>query len=199
MTQPKYTAADLVARLRRHYHHILGCVIVEEVSIGHRQYERGYKTLSGTKAEKSVRRIDALVMFTDKRWAVEIKVSLTDLKRELATPEKQKLWADHTDAFYFLVTPALLEYAKTHVPKQYGIMVVDFVNVHEKTWGDKIPWTFTDPIKVVRNAKKNLEPLSLPYTTTRRMAVRSDGHRKEIELLREKLAAAEKRLAENGL
>lgn len=141
---------------------VMSTAVVPEVSIGS---VRGYDN------HVSVRRIDALIMFRDKRWAVEIKVSRSDLKRDIDNPEKQILWAAHTHSLYFFVPPSLLAYALEVVPKKYGVM------------------TFTEGgysyTLIKRRAKKNSDPLDLPYETVRRMAVAyGASHQKLKELTR---------------
>jgi len=158
-----WTAAEILKVLHRQYQQsVMSTAVVPEASIGyHYSSQLGYKELAAIGAETSVRRIDALVLFRDKRWAIEIKVSLTDLKNELAHPEKQVLWRLHTHSFYFLVTPKLLDYALANVPKEFGVMMVQYSSV-----------------KIVRRAKKNLKPYDLPYSTILRMGLRyGDAYR----------------------
>jgi hypothetical protein len=101
----------------------------------------------------TVRRIDAVVMFKDRSWAVEIKISRADLNRELANPAKTTLWRRHTSSFYYLVPPELLEYALLKVPTSSGVMS-------------------TSPggrVQVHRRSARNLEPRVWPQVTLLRM------------------------------
>lgn len=147
--------------LHRQYQlHVMSTAVVPEVSIGD---VRGYDN------HMSVRRIDALIMFRDKRWAIEIKISRSDLKRDIDNAEKQVLWAMHTHSLYFFVPPALVPFALEVVPKQYGVM------------------TFTEGgysyTKIVRRAKKNSTPLDLPYETIRRMGVAYGASHQKVKAL----------------
>jgi hypothetical protein len=166
----KWTAAQLLEKLYWQYQmKIMSTAVIPEASIGHHSsWDVGFKDLESLGTETSVRRIDALVLFTDKRWAVEIKVSLKDLKVELATPEKQTLWKLHTHSFYFLVAPALLEYALANVPKEFGVM-----SPHGSY------------IKVFRRAKRNAKPYDLPYSTVLRMGVAYGKSYRELKRLGE--------------
>lgn len=165
----KYTSDMMMSKLYRNYQQlVMSTAVVPEVSIGHNPYEKEHKGMTGTYGEKSIRRIDALIMFRDKRWAVEIKVSLSDLKRELAEPEKQKLWAEHTHSFYFFVTPELLPYALEHVPRQYGVMSLN------------VPGAYGG-IQIMRRAKKNSDPKELPYATIRRMGITYGKMHREVQ------------------
>lgn len=103
------------------------------------------------------RYIDALIMknpSAPKLWAVEIKVSLSDLKVELKDPEKTATWHAHTHAFYFAVPPKLEEAALDLIPKKYGILKV----MREGSPG----WEHTE---VLRRSKVNKSPLPLDLRT----------------------------------
>jgi hypothetical protein len=156
MTPEKWTAADLLSKLYYQYQHkTMSNAVVPEASIGE---------FGAYSNERSVRRIDALVMFLDKRWAVEIKVSRSDLRNEVANPHKQTLWRDHTHSFYFLVTPELLEYALEIVPKQFGVMS-----------------PYGSYLKVFRRSKRNPAPLDLPYTTLLRLGAAYGKSYREVK------------------
>jgi hypothetical protein len=110
------------------------------------------------RVEHSVRRIDALVIRRNQKgaetlWAVEIKVSASDLRHELKTPEKTEAWAQYVDSFYFLVPPELEIIALAEVPPAYGVMV-------GHRWHTEIK----------RRSKINRSPLPLPLATWRRLA-----------------------------
>lgn len=111
------------------------------------------------RADHSVRRIDALVFRRsstgDSLWAVEIKVSLSDLRSELKKPEKTAAWAQYVDSFYFLVPEELRRVALDEIPSPYGVATAG-------RWGNHF--------QVVRRAKKNPGPKPLPMDTWRRMA-----------------------------
>lgn len=102
----------------------------------------------------SVRRIDALVIKqSGVMWAVEIKVSVSDLRRELMTPEKSETWAQYVNAFYFLVPRELADVAASEIPARFGVLMGGAFGT-----------------EVVRRAKTNRTPLPLPVETWRRMA-----------------------------
>lgn len=134
-----------------------GSATVRHASVGepHQYVTRGV----ADRAQHGVRRIDALVIKRsvakgDALWAVEIKVSASDLRRELANPEKTDAWAQYANAFYFLVTAELELLALEIVPKQFGVMVAN-----SQSW-----------YRVARRAKRNENPLPLPLDTWRRLA-----------------------------
>lgn len=103
--------------------------------------------------EDTIRFIDALVLFRDKRWAVEAKISRGDLARELAAPVKSSAWRAHVHAFYIAVPPDLVDHAVETVPREFaGIMRAD-------------GW-----VRIVRRAVPNRQPVELPYDTWRRIA-----------------------------
>lgn len=110
------------------------------------------------RAQHSVRRIDALVIRRsvakgDALWAVEIKVSASDLRHELAQPEKAATWAQYVDSFYFLVSRDLLDMALAEVPAEYGVMTAS-------------PYRYSE---IKRRAKRNPTPTPLPLDTWRRI------------------------------
>lgn len=160
MSEPhkKWKASELLHQLYINYQQYeMSTAVIPEASIGfHNSYNLGHAELASIGSETTVRRIDALVLFRDKRWAVEIKVSKSDLNYEIAHPEKSALWLLHTHSYYFLVTPQLVEHAMAVVPKHFGIMAVE---------------TGYGPVQILRRAKKNLDPLPLPYATILRMGV----------------------------
>lgn len=134
-----------------------GSATVRHASVGepHQYVTRGVQA----RAQHGVRRIDALVIKRnvskgDALWAVEIKVSAADLRRELSMPEKTLAWAQYTHAFYFLVTGELEALALDIVPKEFGVMVAN-----SASW-----------YRVARRARRNPSPLPLPLDTWRRLA-----------------------------
>lgn len=114
------------------------------------------------RAQHGVRRIDALIIKRDltkgdSLWAVEIKVTASDLRHELAQPEKTASWAQYVNSFYFHVPEYLAAIALAEVPAQYGVMVGEWPTIK-------------------RRAKKNLNPLPLPMDTWRRLAAKLGEH-----------------------
>ena len=180
----KVTASDLYEQLYLGYSTIMSTAVIPEASIvANYNYGADYKKLKALGSETSVRRIDALILFRDKRWAVEIKVSLSDLKSELAKPEKHALWALHTNSFYFLVAPNLVDYALANVPKQYGIMTSLRPMSREDFQGKTWEWQ-EKGITILRRAKVNKNPEEIPYHTWRRMGSAYAKTRRELISLR---------------
>lgn len=141
-----------------------GAAVCRHASVGepHQYVTRGV----ANRAQHSVRRIDALVIRRsvakgDSFWAVEVKVTLADLRRELSTPDKTEAWAQYVHAFYFLVPPSLLDVALAEVPPQYGVMV-----------GKTFP-------EVKRRARRNPSPLPIPLDTWRRIVAKLGEHQIE--------------------
>jgi hypothetical protein len=117
---------------------------------------------SAGRAQHSVRRIDALVIRRDlskgdSLWAVEIKVTAADLRRELASPDKTQAWARYVHAFYFLVPEPLASLALDQVPTEYGVLVAS---------------PGGHGYRVARTARRNHEPDPLPLDTWRRLAAK---------------------------
>lgn len=103
--------------------------------------------------EDTLRYIDALVLFRDKRWAVEAKVSRGDLARELANSVKSSAWRAHVHGFYLAVPAEMVDHALETVPREFaGIMRVGAA------------------VRVVRRPIPNRRPRDLPYDTWRRIA-----------------------------
>lgn len=115
---------------------------------------------------KTTRRyIDALVMRSPLKpvlWAVEIKVTKADLNIELKDLPKSETWRKHTHAFYLAVPPDLVEYAKSVVPPEWGIMSA----LHT-------PTRKREKVSVVRRAKQNKNPEPLESRTWWAMARRA--------------------------
>lgn len=107
-------ASDIVSALARRYGNNSSTTIAFEVAYG-----------TGRHAN---RHVDALVM---ELWpsrglslhAMEIKVSRSDLLRELATPAKAEEIAQHCD-YFSLVTPVGLVKGNIEIPKAWGLMEV---------------------------------------------------------------------------
>lgn len=137
-----------------HWQYQMGMVnaVVPHAPLGLAPSERGF---FGSDKSATIRFIDALILFRDKRWAIEVKVSASDLRRELANVDKVTLWREHTHSFYYLVPPTLADIALAEVPTGFGVMT---------TQG-----RFT---KILRRSKVNRTPHELPYDTWRRIARR---------------------------
>lgn len=178
------TAKDLLHRLDVQYSRVMSTAVIPEASVGMMAYEVDHYQDG---SDKGVRRIDALVLFRDKRWGIEIKVSKSDLVKELSDPTKAAAWAKYVHAFYFFVTPDLIEFAKANVPPQYGILSTDVVRTW-KRWGGGIAEYTDHGVAHVRRAKKNSDPLPLTNGTIRRMAMSHMKLRREVEDLRSHLA-----------
>lgn len=75
------------------------------------------------------RRIDLLVfsMWQSRglhRYAVEIKVSVQDWKKELDTPQKADWWWEHCDAFYVAVPDVIASTVQETLPAGWGLLSV---------------------------------------------------------------------------
>lgn len=75
------------------------------------------------------RKVDLLVisMWSSRgheRDAVEIKVSMSDFRKELSTPEKADFWWAHTHRFWVAVPEALGDKVKAELPTTWGLLVV---------------------------------------------------------------------------
>jgi hypothetical protein len=153
VSDPKWTESEMLRVLHHQYQTKMVNAVVPHAPLGLAGSEVGFH-----RSEKAatIRYVDALVLFRDKRWAIEIKVSASDLRRELANPDKVVLWRDHTNAFYYFVPPELAPIALAEVPKSAGVMTVE-------------GGFFT---KILRRSPINREPLELPYDTWRRISRR---------------------------
>ncbi|MFS0885333.1 hypothetical protein [Aeromicrobium sp. 179-A 4D2 NHS] len=147
----------LDALYRQYQQGRLGAAVIRHVPLGLAYKQKGFRADQKQGAENTIRYIDALVLFKDKRWAVEVKVSKADLKRELETPAKSVLWRAHTNAFYFLVPPEMVDHATEVIPPGSGILTLD------PDSGGTV---------IVRRAKTNREPVELPEEMWRRLAAR---------------------------
>lgn len=148
-----WTESHMLRVLHQQYQTKMVNAVVPHAPLGLAGSEVGFYSEGPS---KSVRYIDALILFRAKRWAIEVKVSTSDLRRELANPDKAKLWQEHTHAFYYFVPPMLASMALVEVPKSAGVMTVEGRH-------------FT---KILRRSAANREPLDLPYDTWRRIARR---------------------------
>lgn len=149
------TERDLFACLYRTIPWARRCVI-PHAPIGYANAEVGWDR---TDKSTSIRYIDALVVRSNgDTWAVEIKVSISDLRRELAKPDKTVMWRAHTDFFYYLVTPDLLDVALAEIPRDIGVMTTDgYANTRTV---------------IKRRPKRNPVTLPIPTDTWRRIASR---------------------------
>lgn len=159
-----------------------GAGVARHASVGEPHHT--WLAAASERADHSVRRIDALVIRRNLRggdtlWAVEIKTSASDLRREIANPDKTAAWARYVHAFYFLVPPALLEIALAEVPKQYGVML-----------GPE-PDRYYGFAEIKRRATKNPDPDPLPLDTWRRLAGKLGEHQVE-QIARARRQAAER-------
>lgn len=185
----KLTAKELLRRLDVHYGRIMSTAIVPEASVGMLSYEVDHYHDG---ADAGVRRIDALILFRDKRWGIEIKVSKQDLIKELSDPTKAGAWAKYVHCFYFFVTPDLVEFAKANVPAQYGIMSTNVIEIWHSFSGPQEH--LNSGVKIIRRAKKNSDPLPLTNGTIRRMGMSHMKLRKEVQYLKQDLADLRARL-----
>lgn len=161
-TAPLSKAAATEKRLldalyRQYQQGRLGAAVIRHVPLGLAYKQKGFRADQRNGAENTIRYIDALVLFKDKAWAVEVKVSKADLKRELETPAKSALWRAHTNAFYFLVPPEMVEHALEVIPKGSGILTLT------------LDGTGTE---IVRRATTNRAPEPLPDEMWRRLGAR---------------------------
>lgn len=155
--QPPWTEQRMLRVLHAQYQTKMVNAVVPHAPLGLAGSEVGfYAARRDGRSDATIRYIDALILFRDKRWAIEVKVSAGDLRRELANPDKVVLWRDHTHAFYYLVPPTLADIALAEVPKSAGVMTVQGGH-------------FT---QILRRSPINKEPLELPYDTWRRIARR---------------------------
>lgn len=75
------------------------------------------------------RKIDLLVISMwrsrgHERDAVEVKVSMSDLRREIAQPEKADWWWQHAHRFWVAVPESLADKAKPELPTGWGLLSV---------------------------------------------------------------------------
>lgn len=152
-TPAKWTERTMLGVLHNQYQTKMVTAVVPHAPLGFAGSEVGF---SHGNTDTTIRYIDALILFRDKRWAVEIKVSAADLRSELANPAKTALWRDHTHSFYYFVAPALVDIALAEVPPSVGVMTVEGRH-------------FT---KILRRSLINREAKELPYDTWRRIARR---------------------------
>ena len=57
--------------------------------------------------------------------AVEIKVSTSDLRNEIANPKKADFWWKHSDRFWLATTPKVYKLCKDEIPESWGVITVD--------------------------------------------------------------------------
>lgn len=157
-------------------------------------------------AARMGRKIDLLVV---SYWAsrghsidaVEIKVSMTDWKRELTNAAKADFWWQHSDRFWVAVPREMASKVHDQLPESWGLLSVDDkVKVHvqaPKHDRQPLPWKTT--IGVIRaSAKAGLNVLARAeakgekagYERAHRELERASGH-EALEQLREQVRAAE--------
>lgn len=143
MTSPatskkKWTAADVRESLSRRWKPE-GHLIINEAPMG---------------SDRSGSRIDMLVIGL---WssrgheieAVEIKVSVSDWRRELAAPAKADFWVRHSDLFWVAAPADVAAKIKDEIPSGWGLIAVG-----EKT------------NRVIVKPSKNRDRTPLPWKTT---------------------------------
>lgn len=140
--------------------------VIRHVPLGLSPSQPGFYDLD---QKATIRYIDALIIKKERLWAVEVKVSRGDLRRELANPAKSMLWREHTHSFYFAVTPDLIDYALETVPPMFGVMC---------------PWRLRGaPSKGIhRRSKINREPAPLPDELWRRLGMRLGRFQYEAQM-----------------
>lgn len=150
----EWNEARLLGNLYGQYGRKMVNAVVPHAPLGLAPNEVGYHE-ARTDGLDTIRFIDALVLFRQCRWAVECKVRLHDLRRELENPAKVALWRAHTHSFYYLVAPDLAATALSEVPTGFGVMVPAALGT-----------------AIIRRATSNPDPADLPYDTWRRIARR---------------------------
>lgn len=137
----KVTELDIFKAIYFKYNTKAFNAVCPHVSIG---------TMWGVGKDESVRRIDALVMEkTGKTTCFEIKVLRQDFLNDVNNPDKQELWREHSDFFYYVVPIDMVEYCKDKLPKGFGLMSYSF----EYAWPD---------LWVVKRSTRNKEKKPLP-------------------------------------
>jgi hypothetical protein len=110
------------------------------------------------------RRIDALIIASTGRTAVEIKVTRADFRRE--TDEKRRAWRAITHRFVYLVPKGLVSPAE--VPDGCGLWEFD-VDVHGE-------YRWQHGITTAKRAVLNKQPDPLPFQITQALAYRVSAH-----------------------
>lgn len=153
----KWTEREIIDALYDDYQlHKMNGAVLRHVPLGLSTGQVGFWQ---AEASQTIRYIDALILRKDRRWAIEVKVSKSDLKYELAHPEKSELWRFHTHSFYLAVSPDLIDFALAEAPKGYGVMCPRRVR--------------GAPSKGIhRRSANNPDPLPLPDELWRRVGMR---------------------------
>ena len=105
-------------------------------------------------AARQGRKIDLLVISLwgsrgYEREAVEIKVSMSDWKRELDNPAKADWWFEHSHRFWLAVPAAMVDKVRHDLPSTWGLLSVA-----------------DGAVRVVVKAPKNREPKALGWQST---------------------------------
>lgn len=165
VTTEPYTEREVLDALYIDYQATkMNGAVIRHVPLGLSSSQPGF--YDNLEKQNTIRYIDALILKKDRLWAVEVKVSRSDLRRELANPSKSMLWREHTHSFYFAVTPDLIEFALDVVPVGFGVMC---------------PWRLRGaPSKGIhRRAKNNPDPTPLPDELWRRLGMRLGKYQHE--------------------
>lgn len=151
------TERDVLDALYVEYQHMkMSAAVVRHVPLGLSTAQPGFYEPD---QKGTIRYIDALVVRKDRLWAVEVKTSRADLRRELANPDKSLLWREHTHAFYFAVPPDLLEFALAEIPPGWGVLC---------PW--RLPGAGAPTLR--RRAHSNKTPEPLPLELWLRLSMR---------------------------
>lgn len=137
MTGPAMSAADVMSALRLRWPES------EYVHVPEAPQDSG----------RQGRKIDLLVISMwhsrrHERDAVEVKVSMSDLRREIGQPEKADWWWQHSHRFWVAVPEAMAEKAKPELPTGWGLLSV-------RSDGDR----FIAHIKVKPLVNRDCKPL----------------------------------------
>lgn len=136
--------------------------MVPEVVLGVPEYMEN----SGDPQMKSYRRIDALMFETLTRTAVEIKVSMADLRRE--TPYKWWPWRNVTHRFIYAIPYGMCD--QVEVIRATGNYGAGVWGIHED-----------GRVEILRRAKVHKHPEPLPQQVIQAMAYRIHAHHRAGE------------------
>lgn len=112
-------------------------------------------------AQQQGRKIDALIIGAwrstgHQREAVEVKISWSDLKRELDNPVKSDWWWARAHRFWLATTPDVVRLHKDDIPATWGVLQVDDGKVRQvrpaplNTSPQPLPWGCV--VGLIRNA-----------------------------------------------
>ena len=138
------------------YRHTNGAM-VPEVVLGVPEYMEH----DGDPQMKPYRRIDALMFETLTRTAVEIKISMADLRRE--TPYKWEPWRNVTHRFIYAIPYGMCDWQE----------VIDATGNH---WAGVWGIHEDGRVEVLRRAKVQKHPEPLPQQVVQAMAYRIHAH-----------------------